>query len=153
MRLMRACEALAAMAVAASIVIVMLVALSRYVLGITPVWTEPVVGLLIFFSICAALPPSLREGVHVSVHLLDKLEGRRAVFVRDLVILALCLALGAVMTVSAAYYAADVFSLDLRDYAGIPQGFQGVLACLFAVILALYAVVALVALVRGRPLP
>jgi TRAP-type C4-dicarboxylate transport system permease small subunit len=150
MRLLRVCEALAAVAIGTGVLIVTAVATSRYIFGYTPVWTEPVVALLIFFAICAALPPGLQEGVHVSIHLLDALKGRRLLFWRHIVIWTLCLALALVMAVSAVVYTLGVGQIGLKDYAGIPQSYQGVLACLFGIVLALYSLATLAGLIRGK---
>ena len=150
MRILSICEALAAGAIGISVLIVMAVAGSRYGFGYTPVWSEPVVGLLIFFAVCAALPPGLNEGVHVSVHLLDRFDSRNAVFWRDVAVYLLCLGLGLVMAVSAAVYTEDAAKIGLKDYAGIPQSYSGILACLFGAVIALYSFAVLVGLIRGK---
>ena len=150
MRLLRICEAFAAGAVAISVLIVIGVAVSRFGFGYTPVWSEPVVGLLIFFAVCAALPPGLNEGVHVSIHVLDRFDSRNSSFWRDIVVYLLCLALGVVMAASAAVYTGDTAKIGLRDYAGIPQSYSGVLACTFGVVIALYSAIMLVRVIRGR---
>jgi TRAP-type C4-dicarboxylate transport system permease small subunit len=151
MRLLRACEALAAAAIGTSVLVVTAVAASRYIFGYTPVWTEPVVTLLIFFAVCTALPPGLQEGVHVSIHLLDTFKSRNVVFWRQIVIWTLCLVLGLVMVASAVVYTLDVAQIGLKDYAGIPESYSGILACLFGIVIALYSLVALAGLIRGKP--
>jgi len=140
MLLLRLCERLAAAALGAAIVIVTAVAASRYFLAFTPVWTEPVVALLIFFSVCLAMPPGLHDGVHVAMRWLDAAApGLRSV--REFVGWCLSALLGTVLLLSALAYTADMYGLGLEDYAGIPQWFAGAIGALFGFALAAYSAV------------
>ncbi len=134
-RIRAACDYLAAAAMAAAMIIVAVVAILRNVAGFTPIWTEPVVGLLVFVSVCAAIPAGLRDGVHVSMHILDRM-GEKVLHVRDIIGQALSVLLGLAVFVSAAIYAEDMFAIDLTDYAGIPDGLPALVGALFGLILA-----------------
>ncbi len=133
----------------AAVVIVLVVAFCRYGIGFTPVWSEPVVSLLIFASVCMALIPGLLEGVHVAIHLLDLL-GARWQRLRRLIGWALCLVFGCAMLGSAIVYFSDMFSLGLADYSGMPQWAPALGAVMFGLLLAAYAGFALVAEWGGR---
>lgn len=135
---MRICEAIAAATLGAAVVLVAVVAFCRYVLSFTPVWSEPVVGLLIFMSVCAALAPGLRDGVHVAIHLLDLMGERWTRWRRGFGWL-LCCAFGVAMAISAFSYTLDMWGLGLADYSGMPQWIPASGALLFGVVLAVYS--------------
>jgi len=145
--ILRVCDGLAALALAVVIVIVTAVALSRYLLGETPIWTEPVVGILVFVAVCAAMPSGLLEGVHVSMRALGRL-GERAERWREVLRKLLCFAFGAAITVSGLAYAQDMFQLGLTDYAGLPEGIPAAVGVLFGVTLSAYSAVELILAVR-----
>ena len=144
------CDIAASATMAAALIIVAAVALGRNFLGFTPIWTEPVVGLLVFISVCAAIPAGLRDGVHVSLHVLDRM-GERTLYLRDIAAQALSLALGLGVAVSALLYAQDMFDIGLTDYAGIPDGLPALVGALFGLVLAGVSLVRLIDVIRGNP--
>ena len=136
--LRKICDLIAIGTMLSAVVIVTAVALSRNLFGYTPIWTEPVVGLLVFLSVCAALPAGLHEGVHVSMHFFDHI-GKRALHWRDIVGTLLRMALGGAVAWASASYASDMSEIGLTDYAGIPQSLPAYVGVLFGTILALLA--------------
>ena len=117
--------------------------LGRYTLGKTPVWTEPVLAILMLASVCFAMAPGLAEGVHVSIHFArDRLSAAVQRCLEKLIWL-LGLALGGVATASGVVYAWDQYEISLTDYAGIPQWIPASLAALFGLVLGLYSLAAL----------
>lgn len=148
-RLLRLCEALAALLLVVAVLLMGGVAVSRYVFGLTPVWSEPVLAILVLASVCLAMAPGLAEGTHVSIHFARDRLSAGTIRALEKLIWLLGVALGGVATWSGVFYAWDQFAIGLTDYAGIPQWLPASLATLFGLVLGLYSLAALAGY-RGR---
>ena len=146
----RICDIVASATMGLALIVVSAVAVGRNLLGFTPIWTEPVVGLLVFISVCAAIPAGLRDGVHVSLHVLDRM-GVRTLYLRDIAGQVLSLALGLGVAASALLYAQDMFDIGLTDYADIPDGLPALVGALFGLILAAVSLARLIEVIRRKP--
>ena len=142
-KLLKLCEVIAVLLLAAAVLLMAGVAASRYTIGMTPVWTEPVLAILMLASVCFAMAPGLSEGVHVSIHFArDRLSPAALALLQKLIWL-LGVALGGVATISGVLYAWDQYDIGLADYAGVPQWIPGALATLFGLVLGLFSLAAL----------
>lgn len=149
-RVLKLCEFVAAALLATVVLIMTVVAISRYTLGWTPVWTEPVLAILVLAAVCFAMAPGLAEGVHISIHFArDRIPARWLRRLED-AIWVLGVALGGFLTVSGLRFAWDQYSIGLADYAGIPQWIPASLATLFGLVLALFSLAALMGMVQRR---
>lgn len=142
-RLFRLCELVSVVLLSTAVVIVGAVAFSRYVIGWTPVWTEPVLVILVLGSVCFAMAPGLSEGVHVSIHFVKDRLGEAALARIEKVIWLLGVFMGGVVTFSGLRYAKDQWDIGLADYAGIPQWIPSSLATLFGAVLLIFCMAAL----------
>lgn len=149
-RVLKLCEVVAVLLLGIAVALMTVVAISRYTVGRTPVWTEPVLAILVLASVCFAMAPGLAEGAHIAIYFAkDKLSQhwhRRL----EKAIWVLGVALGGFLTASGLRYAWDQFSIGLVDYAGIPQWIPASLATLFGVVLMLFSLAALLGH-AGRP--
>lgn len=142
-KLLKLCEVIAVLLLAGAVLLMAGVALSRYTIGRTPVWTEPVLAILVLASVCFAMAPGLSEGVHVSIHFARDRLSPAALAVLEKAIWLLGVALGGMATVSGVVYAWDQYDIGLADYAGVPQWIPGALATLFGLVLGLFSLAAL----------
>ncbi|MSP96466.1 MAG: TRAP transporter small permease [Betaproteobacteria bacterium] len=142
-KILKFCEIVAVLLLASAVLLMTAVALSRYTVGLTPVWTEPVLAILVLASVCFAMAPGLSEGAHVSIHFARGRLSERSRRLLEKAIWVLGVALGGVLTASGLRYAWDQFSIGLADYAGIPQWIPSSLATLFGVVLTLFSLAAL----------
>lgn len=142
-KLLKACEIIAVALLAAAVLIMTTVAVSRYTLGLTPVWTEPVLAILVLAAVCFAMAPGLAEGVHISIHFAKDRLSAQALRRLEQAIWSLGVALGGFITASGVRYAWDQYAIGLADYAGIPQWIPASLATLFGLVLALFSLAAL----------
>lgn len=149
-RTLRFCELVSALLLAVAVVIVGAVAFSRYVIGWTPVWTEPVLVILVLASVCFAMAPGLSEGVHVSIHFVKDRLPESVLTTIERAIWLLGALMGGVVTFSGWRYAKDQWEIGLADYAGIPQWIPSSLATLFGAVLLAFCVAALVGRVARR---
>jgi TRAP-type C4-dicarboxylate transport system permease small subunit len=149
-KLLKACEAVAVALLALAVLIMSAVAFSRYALGVTPVWTEPVLAILVLASVCFAMAPGLSEGVHVSIQFATDRVGRRGRYLLQQASWCLGIALGGVVALSGLRYARDQLAIGLVDYAGIPQWIPASLATLFGIVLLLFSLWALLGGLRRR---
>jgi len=142
-KLLKLCEVIAVLLLAVAVLLMAGVAGLRYTIGLTPVWTEPVLAILVMASVCFAMAPGLSEGVHVSIHFArNRLSPAKVALLQKLIWL-LGVALGGVATVSGVLYAWDQYDIGLADYAGVPQWIPGALATLFGLVLGLFSLAAL----------
>jgi TRAP-type C4-dicarboxylate transport system permease small subunit len=142
-RFLQFCEFAAALLLGLAVVILAAVAFSRYVFGWTPVWTEPVLVILVLGSVCFAMAPGLSEGVHVSIHFAQDRLSAAARRVIEKIVWIVGAGLGVFVTVSGIRYAWDQWTIGLADYAGVPQWIPSLLASLFGVVLLLFSIAAL----------
>ncbi len=142
-RLLRFCELTSVLLLASAVLILAAVACSRYTIGFTPVWTEPVLVILVLASVCFAMAPGLSEGVHVSIHFARDRLSERLRRILEKAIWLIGSGLGAVLTFSGLRYAWEQWDIGLADYAGIPQWIPSLLATLFGAVLLLFSVAAL----------
>jgi len=147
-KILKFCEVVAVLLLASAVLIMAAVALSRYTIGRTPTWTEPLLAILVLASVCFAMAPGLAEGVHVSIHFARDRIPARWLWLLEKSIWMLGVLLGGVLTVSGVLYAWDQFAIGLVDYAGIPQWIPASLATLFGAVLGLFSLAALAG-VRG----
>ena len=119
-KVLKCCEFIAAALLAGAVLLMAGVALSRYTLGITPVWTEPVLAILVLASVCFAMAPGLSEGTHISIHFARDRVPERWLRRLEKAIWTLGVLLGGMLTASGVRYAWDQYSIGLVDYAGIP---------------------------------
>lgn len=141
--ILKFCERVAVALLVAVVLIMTVVAVSRYTLGLTPVWTEPVLAILVLAAVCFAMAPGLAEGVHISIHFARDRISERSHRMLEKAIWTFGVALGGVLTASGVRYAWDQYSIGLADYAGIPQWIPASLATLFGLVLALFSLAAL----------
>lgn len=142
-RLLKFCEVVAVLLLAAAVLIMTAVAVSRYTIGRTPVWTEPVLAILVLASVCFAMAPGLAEGVHISIHFARDRLSEQALRRLEQAIWTLGVGLGGFIAASGVRFAWDQFSIGLADYAGIPQWIPASLATLFGLVLGLFSLAAL----------
>lgn len=142
-KLLKACEIVAVALLAAAVLIMTTVAVSRYTLGLTPVWTEPVLAILVLAAVCFAMAPGLAEGVHISIHFAKDRLSVQSLRRLEQAIWLLGVALGGFLAASGMRYAWDQYSIGLVDYAGIPQWIPASLATLFGLVLTLFSLAAL----------
>jgi TRAP-type C4-dicarboxylate transport system permease small subunit len=142
-KVLKACEVISVALLAVTVLLMTAVAFTRYTLGITPVWTEPVLAILVLASVCFAMAPGLSQGVHIAITFAKDRVGERGRRGLQKVSWCLGVGLGVVLAISGFRYARDQYAIGLTDYAGIPQWIPASLAVLFGIVLLLCSLAAL----------
>lgn len=124
---------------AAAVAVALGTAVSRYLLARMPVWSEPVVSLLVLLSVCLAVGPGLEEKIHVGIELLSsRVSERHKVTLSQFVAGLQCL-LGAALVGSGSVHAWQLQRIGLTDYAGIPQWLLAITGSVLGITLILFS--------------
>lgn len=144
--------ALAALALLASLVLIVYSVVMRYFLNQPAAWVDELVGYLLVACVMLAAADALLQGEHLAVDLLTErlgAPGRRLTLLAGLVAVALCGALLAVEGWDMVGFSRMV-GLKSNGYMAVPMWIPQLLIPIGALLLLLAAVVALHAAARGE---
>lgn len=144
--------ALAALALLASLVLIVYSVVMRYFLNQPAAWVDELVGYLLVACVMLAAADALLQGEHLAVDLLTErlgAPGRRRTLLAGLVAVALCGVLLAVEGWDMVAFSRMV-GLKSNGYMAVPMWIPQLLIPIGALLLLLAAVVALHAAARGE---